>query len=109
MQRYDVIVSPDALRDLEDIGDYIARHDDPAKADYVLTRIETVIDSLALSPERGPHPRELQQLGIHEYRQVFFKPYRVIYRVAAKSVYVYLITDGRRDMQTLLARRMLAG
>lgn len=109
MQRYDVIVSPDALRDLEDIGEYIARHDHPAKADYVLTRIEGVIASLALSPERGPHPPELQRLGIREYRQAFFKPYRVIYRVAAKTVYVYLISDGRRDMQTLLVRRMLAG
>jgi len=49
----------------------------------------------------------LLALGIREYRQTFFKPYRIIYRVAGKRVYVYLIADGRRDMQTLLARRML--
>lgn len=107
MQRYDVIVSPDALRDLNDIGDYITQRDGPAKAEYVLARIEAVIESLALSPARGPHPPELQRLGIREYRQVFFKPYRMIYRVATKMVYVYLIADGRRDMQTLLSRRML--
>jgi toxin ParE1/3/4 len=109
MPHYNVIVSPDALRDLDDIGDYIAAHDDPAKADYVLTRIEAVIASLALSPERGSHPPEFQRLGMREYRQTFFKPYRVIYRVAAKTVYVYLIADGRRDMPSLLARRMLGG
>jgi toxin ParE1/3/4 len=33
----------------------------------------------------------------------------VVYRVAGERVYVYLIADGRRDMQSLLARRLLAG
>lgn len=46
-------------------------------------------------------------MGIREYRQTFFKPYRVIYRVIGQRVYIYLIADGRRDMQTLLARRLL--
>jgi toxin ParE1/3/4 len=107
MQRYAVEISPDALRDLEDIDDYIARHDGRAKADYVIARIEAVIDSLALTPERGPYLQELLPLGIREYRQVFFKPYRVIYGVKGKTVRVYLIADGRRDMPTLLSRRML--
>jgi toxin ParE1/3/4 len=30
-----------------------------------------------------------------------------IYRVLDKAVYVLLIVDGRRDMQTLLQRRLL--
>jgi toxin ParE1/3/4 len=46
-------------------------------------------------------------LGIREYREVFFKPYRIIYRVVEKNVYIFLIADGRRDMQTLLQRRLL--
>lgn len=107
MQRYDVRISPDALRDLEDIDDYIERHDGRARADYVIARIESVIESLALTPERGPYLPELLPLGIREYRQVFFKPYRVIYGVKDATVRVYLIADGRRDMPALLARRML--
>jgi toxin ParE1/3/4 len=46
-------------------------------------------------------------LGIREYREVFFKPYRIIYRVMDKNVYVLLIVDGRRDMQSLLQWRLL--
>jgi toxin ParE1/3/4 len=107
MQRYEVEISPDALRDLEDIDDYITRHDGRAKADYVIARIESVIESLALTPERGPYLPELLPLGMREYRQVFFKPYRVIYAVHGKTVRVYLIADGRRDMPALLSRRML--
>ncbi len=37
----------------------------------------------------------------------FFKPYRIIYRVERRTVYPYLIADGRCDMQTLLSRRLL--
>lgn len=58
-------------------------------------------------PLRGVNPRELAELGIREYRQVFFKPYRIIYRVVADRVYIYLIADGRRNMQSLLSRRLL--
>ena len=40
-----------------------------------------------------------------EARQTAFKPYRVIYRVVGSQVVIYLIIDGRRDMQSALARR----
>jgi len=49
----------------------------------------------------------LLALGIREYREIFFKPYRINYRVMDKNVYVLLIDDGRRDMQTLLQRRLM--
>ena len=107
MRRFQVSLTEDAARDLEEIFDYIAEHDDPAKANYVLDRIEEAVESLATFPERGSHPKELLSLGIREYRQTFLKPYRVIYRIVRQRVYVYLIVDGRRDMQTLLARRLL--
>jgi toxin ParE1/3/4 len=66
-----------------------------------------VAESLATFPERGSHTKELLALGIREYRQSFFKPYRVIYRVIGKQVIIYVIADGRRDMQSLLLRRLL--
>jgi toxin ParE1/3/4 len=107
LKRFEVSLTEDAARDLEEIVDYIAAHDEPAKADQVLDRIAEVVESLATLPERGSHPKELLALGVRDYRQTFFKPYRVIYRVVGQRVYVYLIADGRRDMQTLLARRLL--
>jgi toxin ParE1/3/4 len=105
--RFEVLLTEDASRDLEEIYEYIATNDDPAKANHVLDRIEEVIESLESFPQRGSYPRELSALGIREYRQAFFKPYRLIYRIIGKRIYVYLIADGRRDMQTLLTRRLL--
>jgi len=76
------------------------------RADHVLSRIEEAIASLPEQPERGVFPQELLELGIRDYRESFFKPYRTIYRVTENTVYIYLIVDGRRDMQSLLSRRL---
>ncbi len=104
---FKVLLTQGAERDLESIYDYIAEHDSPQNADHVLDKLLEVVQTLSDTPERGSHPKELLALGIREYRQIHFKPWRLIYRVMGKQVFVYLIADGRRDMQTLLARRML--
>ena len=107
---YEVVLTGDAEQDLQELYDYIAEHDAPAKANYVLDSIEQLLASLANMPERGAWTKELLALGIREYRETYFKPYRVIYRVIQsdkrRMVYVYLIVDGRRDMQAQLQRRM---
>ena len=105
--RYEVLITQGAERDLEEIYDHIAEFDSPEKAEYVLSRLLEAAERLATFPDRGPHPKELQALGIREYRQTFFKPYRLIYRVIGKQVFIYLIADGRREMQSLLAGRLL--
>ena len=105
--RFEVVLTPDAERDLEDIHSYIATYDSVENADRVLDRLLEVAESLSTHPERGSVPKELRPLGMKEYRQSFFKPYRVIYRVLQQQVVVYLIADGRRDMQSLLLRRLL--
>ncbi len=102
-----VFLTADAARDLEELYQYIALHDLPGKAERVLTGIEKALSSLAESPDRGAYPKELLDLGIRDYREIFFKPYRMIYRVVDKVVHVFLIADGRRDMQALLQRRLL--
>ncbi len=107
MKQYAVSLTDDAKTDLQDIYDYIAEHDAPAKADGVLDKLEALVDSLSRFPERGAVAKELPDVGIKDYREVYFKPYRVIYRVLGTKVYVYLIVDGRRDMQTLLTRRLI--
>ena len=102
-------LTDDAVRDLEEIVDYISRQDATGSADYVLGRIEQALQALSALPERGSYPRELLELGIREYREVLFKPYRIIYRVTGDGVYVMVIADGRRDLRALLERRLLDG
>jgi toxin ParE1/3/4 len=102
-----VFLTDDASRDLERLYDYIDSHDAPGKADYVLDQIEKRFSKLAENPERGAFPKELLAIGLREYREIYFKPYRIMYRIIADDVFVMVIADGRRDMQTLLQRRVL--
>lgn len=104
---FQVYLTDDASRDLEELYDYVESHDVPGKADYVLDQMEKAFLSLSENPERGAYPKELLAVGLREYRELFFKPYRIIYRVMAENVYVMVIADGRRDMQGLLQRRLL--
>ena len=106
---YAVLLTAGAERDLEAIHDYIAETDSEAGADRILEGLLELSGQLAEFPDRGAYPNELLALGIREYRQVLLKPYRVIYRLVERRVIITVIADGRRDMQSLLARRLLSG
>lgn len=107
MSGYEVLLTAGAEHDLEEIYTYVAEFDSPARAEHVLDRLVEVAQGLASFPQRGSHPRELLALGMREYRQTFFKPYRLIYRLIDRQVLVYVIADGRRNIQSPLARRLL--
>ena len=105
--KFEVLITAGAEQDLEAIHDYVSDFDCVANANYVLDQLMEVVESLSRFPEHGSYPKELVALGIKEYRQTAFKPYRVIYRVTGNQAIIYLTADGRRDMQSVLARRLL--
>jgi len=107
VKRYRVRIIEDAERDLIDIHTYIARHDSAANADYIVDQLETLCLSLADLPLRGHVPLELDRIGVTAYREVHFKPYRVIYQIVSQDVLVHSVLDGRRDLQSLLERRLV--
>lgn len=104
---YQVFLTDDANNDLEELYQYIEWHDCMERADYVLDQLEKAFTGLSENPQRGAFPKELLEVGLRDYREIYFKPYRIIYRVMNEKVYVFVITDGRRDMQMLLQRRLL--
>jgi toxin ParE1/3/4 len=107
MKRYTVAIESGAEKDLDEITEYIAEHEAVDRAIDIATRIEHSIAMLETFPNRGPYPKELLEAGIRDYREIHFKPYRIIYRVLEREVVVVLIADGRRDMQALLTSRVI--
>ncbi|MBI3512470.1 MAG: type II toxin-antitoxin system RelE/ParE family toxin [Proteobacteria bacterium] len=104
---FDVLLSEQAERDIEDIYRYIAAQDGASRADRILNALEEACRGLSNLPERGNVPKEMYPLGIEEFREVHYKPYRVIYRIIGQTVVIYCVVDGRRDMQSLLQRRLV--
>jgi len=96
-----------AETDLGEIHAYLAASRSPDDADALLDEFAGALESLASFPLRGAVPRELEALGIRDFRQVLLQHYRLIYRTAGAKVFIMVIADGRRDMQTLLERRLL--
>jgi|SoiMetStandDraft_2_1073263.scaffolds.fasta_scaffold30884_2 toxin ParE1/3/4 len=76
--RFYVLLTEDASRDLEDICAYVAERDASGKSDALFSR-----------PIRTEVPiQEFSALGIREYRQVFHKPYRLIYSISGTSLHL---------------------
>jgi len=103
---FNVRFSVSSREDLRSIHEFIAREDSPANADCVARGIVKAALTLSDLPSRGAHPPELLRHGSRGYRQIFFKPYRILYRIRGKTVFIVLIADGRRDMLPLLIRRL---
>ncbi len=104
---FSVYLLENAEQDVDDIYVYVKRNDSEEKAKRLSLNIEQAILSLQTSPLRGHYPPELERLGILDYREIFFKPYRIIYEVAGESVFIHCVLDGRRDLRDILQSRLL--
>jgi len=104
---YRVWIVEQAEQDLVELHRYVAANDSPARADDLLDKLEGLCAALAQLPLRGQVPLELERINITAYREIHFKPYRVIYQVRGRDVFVHCVVDGRRDMLSLLERRLL--
>jgi len=105
--KYEVRITGVAQDDLYSIYRYVALNDSPAKADHLLDKIQKTITSLETMPSRGNYPPEMQRWGIFDFREIFFKPYRIIYEIRDKMVFIHAVLDGRRSCEDLLQQRLL--
>jgi len=107
MKKYQVWMIAEAEEDLFQIHEYVARHDSPVNADWLLRKLEAACASLNRIPKRGHVPPELETVGVFEYREILFQPYRIIYQIQGDRVYVHCVLDGRTDLQELLQQRLI--
>ena len=104
---YNVFIIKDAEDDLFEIYNYVAYNDSAQKAENLLNKPEETCYSLSKLPNRGHTPQELERIGILDYKEIHYKPYRIIYQVIDSNVYIHCILDGRRELQHLLYKRLL--
>ena len=84
----EIIWSEEAISDLEDIYDYIAR-DSPWYARQQVERIGNVAQRLRQSPESGRHLPEFPRLP---HREVIVGNYRVLYRYDSENNVVNIVS-----------------
>jgi toxin ParE1/3/4 len=101
-----VLWTETAIRDLEGLIDYIAR-DAPINAGKILSQLRSKAESLNLAPERGRLVPELLRHGLAVWRELIVRPYRILYRIEGKTVYVLAVLDSRRDLEDVLLERLV--
>jgi toxin ParE1/3/4 len=107
MKKFNVFIDTNAEDDLFDIYSYVALNDSIEHADKIFTALRNTCFKLKTVPLRGNVPPELFEIGVTEFREIHYNPYRIIYTIVSTSVYIHCILDGRRDVQTILQERLL--
>ena len=105
--KHQVLVIAEAEEDIFEIYKYVLRADGRGRADRLLHKIQETCQSLAETPNRGHIPPELERVGVCAYREIHFKPYRIIYQIVGRKVFIHCVLDGRRSLQEILERRLL--
>lgn len=95
-----------AGNDLKDIIEYIAE-DSLANAISVFEKIKEKALGLNQFPERGRIVPELKDQGIALYRELIATPWRIIYRITDKTIYVLSVLDSRQNVEDILLKRFI--
>jgi len=104
---YDVRWSEASEKDLVSIVEYIAG-DSPSNAFEIFKEIKQKASRLYTFPDRGRIVRELRDQGIILYRELIVPPWRIIYRISEKTVYVLSVLDSRQNVEDILLRRLIS-
>jgi len=105
-RQYRVQWSASASHDLRAVINYISA-DSLEQASRQLGEIKTRARNLERFPERGRLVPELKEQGISLYRELIVGPWRLIYRIAEKDVYVLCFLDARRNVEDILLDRFV--
>lgn len=93
----EVIWSPRALADLEEIRAYIDT-DSPAWADLTVRRLVAAVERLQQFPDSG---RVVPERRVPELREVVSGPFRIVYRRQSTTVEIATVFRGSRDFSNL--------
>ena len=102
-----IIFSGKAYKDLHSLYYYIKENDSKQAAKKIYHGIQKQCNALVQFPQKGHVPPELERISVYNYLEINYKPYRIIYQVIESNVYVHCVLDERRDLQTLLEKRLL--
>jgi toxin ParE1/3/4 len=95
-----VVFALKAERDLEAIGDWIAK-DNPLRAVSFVQEVKQACDRVLSAPHGYPLVQRYKHL---EIRRRSYGDYLVFYRVSAKWIEILRILHGARDYETILAQ-----
>lgn len=106
MADYQIFWTRTAVADLDEIIEYISLE----SIDIALKQYEKIKEAAAKLnslPDRGRIIPELQKQNIYKFREIIIGPWRLMYKLEEKSIYVLAVIDGRPNIEEVLMKRHL--
>ena len=105
--KYGVVWSNIAEDDLKSIIEYIA-DDSLSEAVRIFNNLKQKASSLYNFPERGRIVPELQDHGILQYRELIVPPWRILYRICCKRMFMcFLFWIHDQNIEDILLNRLI--
>jgi toxin ParE1/3/4 len=95
--------TPEAERDVSTIVEWFG---DPLNSLKVIGQLEEQANGLSRLPERGRVVPELRAIGILKFHEIIHKPWRIMYSIIGREVWIMAVLDGRRNLRDLLYERL---
>ncbi len=102
---FDITWTRTAVRDLDEILEYIAAERGVDQALQLYETLRHSIGSQATMPRQFRSVPELHEVGLFECREIIERPYRLVFRIVHHEVVILAIIDSRRDLEELLVQR----
>ena len=105
---YSIHLTRWAQQDLQDISQFLLhKTGQPQQVLAWLDELQNAINTLNSMPGRGHWVPEMLAAGMKTHRELSHPPYRIIYQTREHAVFVFTVIDSRRDLQSLLKKRLL--
>lgn len=105
--KYKVLLLPHARFDLIELKNYITKNFSRSIWQASYKKIKDSFHTLRTFPKSGSLLPEIGELNLSQYRQIISGMNRIIYEIRKDVIYIHIICDTRKDMQSLLSRRLL--
>jgi len=103
-----VVILQLAEADLKSLKHYITRNFGKDVWATCYDGIKKSVTIIQDHPKAGKIPPELESLHIGQYRQILSGMNRIIYEVRGDMAYIHMVCDTRRDLQSLLMKRIVS-
>jgi toxin ParE1/3/4 len=85
MKKYNVVFDVSTEDDLYEIYTYVAINYSIERAEVLFKALRKTCYKLKTFPLRGHIPQELYEVGVVEFKEIFYKPYRIFYSIDKKN------------------------
>src|SRR3954469_18502681 len=105
--KFKLLILDEAQDDTKDLRRYILKSFGAQTWKQTAAELAVTFGTIRQFPQSGYVPAELSDFGGLNFREALSGQNRVIYEAREDTIYIHIVTDTRRDLRTLLQKRLL--